>query len=452
MNYLVLDTDSITGVWAETFLEWENANRIPFSEAYLSGKSSIINERFREMLQSLSPGVKVYVFSASSLKHHADILCGYSIGRIVERTKHFPDAEIAKVFILSKDHLVTSLAREALSEGLSVVVLNDSIAKLDGLERVEFLTTQTERTKKPTFKPGKKLPQWYNRNLTTSESAIGLRCEKVPSEEFLPKPSFVPFPLDTPVFTIGGRSSDIDLSVWDVAQGLYPNNVEIGYRAFPDSVWTIRSRKGTRRGKRQIAVDGTPIIDVTGEVSITENSVIDLGGFRFRFHADKVETWLRFESVNTICDLIETNLQKCVRRIPWDMVNRVGCLVWRKDQVSKQQIQVPLRENLSNADYAAYSVIIHELWNWFPVIARHYGSRASFSTEFSAIKMARNNNAHKSSGGASEREKRALLDFLFLTEKELNTPPSLKKVNTHPVSSGLGDFAAALEKAFGRSV
>lgn len=447
MNFLVLDTDSITGVCAESFLEWENANRIPFSEAYLSGKSSTINEQLSERLQSLSPGVRVNVFSASSIKHHADILCGFSIGRIVERNKHFPDAESTKVFILSKDHLVTSLAREALSEGLSVVVLKDSIAKLDGLERVEFLTTQAERTKKPTSTPAHTFPQWYNRNLTTRESAIGLRCEKVPSEEFCSKPTFVPFPLDTPVFTIGGRMSDIDLSVWDVPQGLYPNNVEIGYRAFPDSVWTIRSRKGTRRGKRQITVDGTPIIDSTGEVSITENSVIDLGWFRFRFHADKIETWLRFESANTICDLIEDNLKKCVRRIPWDVVNSVGCSIWRKD------IQVPLREDITNADFAAYGFLIQKLWKrWFPVIANHYGSQENFRMVFSPIKTARNQNAHKSSGGASESEKRSLLDFLFLTEKELNTPPSLKKVNTHPVSSGLGDFAAALEKAFGRSV
>lgn len=456
MNFLVLDTDSITGVCAESFLEWENANRIPFSEAYLSGKSSIINERFRERLQSLSPGVKVYVFSASSIKHHADILCGYSIGRIVEKTKHFPDAEIAKVFILSKDHLVTSLAREALSEGLSVIVLKDSIPNLDGLERIEFLTIQTERAKKPTSEPQHTPPQWFGRALSPRESLIGLVCETVPTTALFEKPNFIPFPVSSNSVSVGSRDGDINLGVWDYPRkGLEPRNVVFEYHCAPKSQWTIRSLIGNRSGKgKRILVGGKSINSRNDYVEICGGIEVVLGGFVFRFRENRREAFLRFEDPNTIRKQIEENLKACIKKIPWALVDKLDCYIIKTvktDHAPKQTIKERLLPDISNANWGAYGYLINNLWDWFPVISSQFRTRLSFLDYFfQDLRDDRNQVAHEGSSiGVSEQGKARLIDFLFLVEKERNNSSvnHLKSASPSP----LDELSAALDQAFGQS-
>lgn len=456
MNYLVLDTDSITGVWAETFLEWENANRIPFSEAYLSGKSSIINERFRERLQSLSPGVKVYVFSASSIKHHADILCGFSMGRIVERGKQFPEAENAKVFILSKDHLVTSLAREILSEGLSAVVLKDSIANLAGLERIEFLTIQTERAKKPTSEPQHTPPQWFGRALSPRESLIGLVCETVPTTALFEKPDFIPFPVSSNSVSVGSRNGDINLGVWDYPRkGLEPRNVVFEYHCAPKSQWTIRSLIGNRSGKgKRILIGGKSINSRNDYVEICDGIEVVLGGFVFRFRENRREALLRFEDPNTIRKQIEENLKACIKRIPWPLVDELDCFIFKTvkpDHAPKQTIKERLLPDISNANWGAYGYLIPNLWNWFPVFSSRFETKESFRDYFfQDLRDNRNQVAHEGSSiGVSEKGKAQLIDFLLLTDEERNN----SSINhTKPASSSsFGELSAAFDQAFGQS-
>lgn len=425
MKFLVVDTDSITGVYFEAFVQWVTLNHLSFSTTYLSGKDPTNNERFYEALMRISPGSDIVTYRALSIKNHADVLCGVAMGRIIEKAKCAANTDAAtyEVYILSRDKLVASLARTALAEGLVPFVLEETVEASDGIGIVQL---PISRKKKEISEPAYSLPTWYNRNLTEREEAIGLVCEKVPTEEHFQMPSFIPFPIGTNEIHVGSGGGEINLEVWDLPKkGLYPQHVLIEYKPSPVSKWVIRSLRGLRRRGRQVVVDGQAIDSSKGDVLIQDGTSIQLGGFSFRFNVDKHETFLRFESAELIYKQIEDNLKKCVQRIPWDLVNSIGGYVYRKDPSRPTTIKVPLSSDLSNADFSVYGHIIRRLWNHFPEIKNRYKTERAFSFAFRALKdKGRNLIAHPSSGGVSEEEKSKLIDFLFLTEREVERYPN----------------------------
>ena len=424
MKFLVIDTDSITGVYFEAFVQWVTLNHLSFSTAYLSGKDPTNNERFYETLKRISPGADIVTYRALSIKNHADVLCGVAVGRIIEKIKCTANTDTAthEVYILSRDKLVASLARTALAEGLVPFVLEETVDASDGIGVVQLSMSTKE---KPSSEPVYSSPIWYKRYLTEREKSIGLVCEEVPTEEHFQKPNFIPFPIEASKIHVGSGGGEINLEVWDFPRkGLYPQHVLIEYRPSPVSKWVIRSLKGMRRGNRQVVVDGRAIDSSQGDVPMQDGTSILLGRFSFRFSVDNHETFLRFESAEFICKQIETNLKKCVKRIPWHLVNSVGGYVHRKDPSRPTTIKVPLSSDLSNADFSVYGHIIRCLWNHFPEIKNCYKTGRAFSFAFQDLKDKRNLIAHPSSGGVSEEEKSKLIDFLFLTERELRRNPN----------------------------
>ena len=419
MKFLVIDTDSITGIYFEAFVQWVTLNHLAFSAAYLSGRTPTSNERFCETLTQISPGVDIVTYRALPIKNHADVLCGVAVGRIIETVRRTANTDTApyEVYILSRDKLVASLAGVALAEGLVPFVLEETVEASDGIGIAQLPISKKGRV---LSEPDYSLPTWYNRNLTEREKSIGLVCEKVPTEERFQKPDFIPFPIEASEIHVGSGDGEINLEVWDVPRkGLYPQHVLIEYKPFPASKWILRSLKGFRRGSRQVVVDGQAIDSSKGDVSIQNGTSILLGRFSFRFSVDKHETFLRFESAELICKQIENNLKKCVKRIPWDLVNSVGGYVYRKDPYRPTTMKVPLCSDLSNADFSVYGHVIQCLWDKFPEIKNCYKTEKSFYLAFQELKSKRNLIAHPSSGGVSEEEKSKLIDFLFLTEKEV---------------------------------
>ena len=81
--------------------------------------------------------------------------------------------------------------------------------------------------------------------------AHGLECLKVGTEEYCPKPNFIPFFRDQKQITIGSKT-DISLQIWDVPKGLNQKAAVFHYMAFPNNTGAIRSLKGMRHNRKEI--------------------------------------------------------------------------------------------------------------------------------------------------------------------------------------------------------
>jgi hypothetical protein len=428
MNYLVADTDSFTGVYRDAFFGWAYSSETTFDIAFLSGKmtSAKSTEAFAIDLSSFCPKVEIYKFMASSLKNHADMLCGVAIGRIVERCAMLQTTDNTCVFILSCDKLVCSLAKTAIEQGLKATVVSVQGGTMTVMQNNEIVASIQVTPPKTHPLCDRIMPEWASSFLTREGRKIGFACEKVPSEEYYQKPDFIPFPIDLRKFTIG-KVGTFSLSAWDSPNrkrtSLLPKNVEIEYCTSPESSWKIRSLNGHKTGHQAIKIDGELLEGLHGARRLKSGTIVEIGEFKFKFRDNPVESYIRFESIREIRHQLEISLKQCCLTIPWNIIKALNPQgLSPKPPPEKGLMLVPLAQDFSNANFSVYGYIIENLLDWFPLIRKKYKQKAFFHNAFKPIPQGRTDIAHSSNSSGGEvplETKRRFVEFLFLVREEL---------------------------------
>ena len=428
MNYIVVDTDSFTGVYKDAFFGWAYTSKTTFDVAFLSGKmtSAKSTEAFAADLSSLCPQVDIYKYMASSLNNHADVLCGVAIGRIVERCAMLQTTDNICVFILSCDKLVCSLAKTATEQGLKAAVVSVQDGTMTVMLNNELVARVQVFSPKTHLLCDRVLPEWATRSLTKEEEKIGFVCEKVPSEDYYQKPDFIPFPIDLRKFTIG-KVGTISLSAWDSKNGkrtsLLPKNIEIEYCTSPESSWEVRSLNGHKTGHQAIKIDGELLEGPHGAKRLKSGTTVEIGEFKLKFRDNPVESYIRFESIREIRHQLEISLKQCCLTIPWNIIKALKPQgLSPKPPPEKGLMLVPLAQDFSNANFSVYGYIIENLLDLFPLIRKKYKKRSIFHNAFKSIPPGRNEIAHSSNssrGEVSLETKRKFVEFLFLVREEL---------------------------------
>ena len=427
MNYIVVDTDSFTGVYKDAFLGWAYASKTTFDVAFLSGKmtSAQTTEAFAADLSSLCPKIEICKYIASSLKNHADVLCGVAVGRIVERCAMLQTTGNTCVFILSCDKLVRSLSKTATEQGLNVAVVSVQDGMMTVMRNNELVAHVQASPPKMYPLCDRVLPEWATRFLTKEEKKIGFVCEKVPSENYQ-KPDFIPFPIDLRKLTIG-KVGTISLSAWDTKNGkrtsLLPKNVEIEYCTSPESSWKIRSLNGHKTGHQAMKIDGKLIEGLHGAVRLKSGTIVEIGGFKLKFKDNPIESYIRFESIREIRHQLEISLKQCCTKIPWNEIEKLNPKgLSPAPPPGKGLIPAPLARDFSNANFLVYGYIIEKLLDLFPLIHKKYKNRTTFHNAFKPIPQGRRDIAHSSNSSGGEvplETKRSFVEFLFLLREEL---------------------------------
>ncbi len=440
MNYLVVDTDNFTGVSRDAFFGWVYTSNTIIHEAFLCGKENSAPKDFATKLASLCPKVKISICLANSIPEHADVLCGFSLGRIVEQSVIGGETNNVTVYIVSADKLVLSLVNTASEHGITSYAVSaaDGMMTIRCKDEIIYSVEMSSSKKSPPQK--RLLPDWAKRQLTEKDKKIGLVCDKVPTEESFSKPEFIPFPQKCSVVDVGSNwlfsdngnnTGMINLAAWDSEKnGLYDKNVTFEYNRLqakcpdgekglnlPVSFWTIRTNRARKTGPgKAIKVDGKLLTDGSQEVQITNGTRVDLGGFSFQFCTDSTEVYCRFDSDVEIAKQIELNLQACSKRLPWNLVEKEH--IWVYNLKTKQYDAV--KQDFTNAAYRTYLEIIKRFWKRFPTIQRHFKEFEEFENAFNFnIQEGRNLSDHASTGGPSDIKKADMVKFLFILNEEL---------------------------------
>lgn len=238
--------------------------------------------------------------------------------------------------------------------------------------------------------------------------AHGLECLKVGTEEYCPKPNFIPFFRDQKQITIGSKT-DISLQIWDVPKGLNQKAAVFHYMAFPNNTWAIRSLKGMRHNRKEISVNNKIIDSSCGDVPIKNGDAIKLGVFSFRFKTDEREELFRYESPEILIVESEKLLKNIFMTFPensipddvFDEISESGVICWEK---------VYLRH---------YRKILS--FNWksqeLDLLRKNFGNKRNFNSMFVKMNEIRNKVKHPSRGSLDDDEKMALVDFYIVLKK-----------------------------------
>ena len=469
MNYLVVDTDNCSGVYRDAFLGWVYTSKTSFHEAFLCGRETSAPKAFATKLASLCLKVKITTYLATSIPEHADVLCGFSLGRIVEQSVIGGETNNINVYIVSTDKLVLSLVNTASEHG----IMSYTVSAADGMMTIrckDEIIYSVEMSSSKKSPPKKRLlPDWAKRQLTEKDKKIGLVCDKVPTEESFSNPKFIPFPQNCSVVDVGSNwlfsdngnnTGMINLAAWDSEKnGLYDKNVTFEYNRLqarcpdsekglnlPVSFWTIRTNRAwkTSPGKA-IKVDGKLLTNGSQEVQITNGTRVNLGGFSFQFCTDSTEAYCRFDSDVEIAKQIELNLQACSRRLPWELVEEQH--IWVYDLKTKTKCDV--KQDFTNAAYCTYFEIIKRFWDWFPTIKCYFGNFEEFKAKYNFnIKEGRNLSDHASTGGPSVIDKTEMVRFLFLLNEELENWDENHK-NVKALKPKVSKLMQAFSQTFG---
>ena len=243
---------------------------------------------------------------------------------------------------------------------------------------------------------------WYYESQKNG-GRIGFICIRVGTTDRFPAPNFIPFPVAKQAFTIG-KDGDIALSPWDVDKGLYQKNVEIEYHPFPESMWTIRSLKGVRRGAKEITVNGKTISSSSSKVVIKNGDDIGIGMFEFIFSTNIKDEFEQFEDAKVIIENIERSMKQYI-----EQHSEIEIPIYLTDELTGEDGEV----GLQNAYLRHYRKIFRANWQQ-PCLSKlrgYYKTKASLDTAFIEMNKIRNIVFHPSKPAILPVQKGFLVDF-----------------------------------------
>ena len=399
---LIIDGDSITGVFAEKLLSLLTTSNHDIAKAYIASKDSSVRVKYRNRLIAINPDVELVEKEASSQPNDADIICAVWAGMIITELEYRrSEIDETVVFVMSHDKLVISIARFFIEAGISVCLPNTPIASVVDYSNnlVTIIDIEAKAIPKPT--PIYDLPDWYNTN-DQIKMSIGLRCIKVPNESIAPAPVCIPFLESQQKITIG-KQGTISLAPWDEPEGLYSPHVEIEYHPSPLSEWTIRAFKGMRRGRKATLVNDKHISATSGSVAIHCGDTIALGGFLFVFETNRIEEYVRYEDPAEMIIDIEKHYKELVSSIPQNCLPRYLIDDLTVDGVFSWE----------HAYFKDYRRAIISNWNSSAIdtIRNYFSDKQEFKELSVDINRIRNLIMHPSKGALSEEDRRLLASY-----------------------------------------
>lgn len=397
--YYIIDGDSITGVFADRLLEFISKQVDDVIKVVCTSKEESQIDFFHNSLYGILGDVEFIGEKASSIKNHADIICGVYCGQIINEIKN-PEESI--IYIVSRDNLVNIIGTLVMRRGIHVGLLKTNIIdSINNRELLKIINISNEKKVKKDWMlkySNFDVPD-YSKKYKNND--IGLVCIEVGTSEYYDVPKFIPFTQEQSVVTLG-RKADISLWPWDVEEGIYDQNVVFEYMCLPDSRWVFRSLKGFRRGKKEVSINGKIISSKSNRCELQAGDCIRVGSFVFEFRTNRREEMLRYENPAILMTAIEEKLKSIVLQVPMSDIPEHIADELRRDQVVSWE----------NAYFRHYRKIIASCWNRKEIneFKKLFESKNAFNIEYVKLNEIRNTVMHPSKGGLTLEQKQYLVD------------------------------------------